>query len=119
MLAAMGPCSRLYTFISKEILAIQDPDQGNHIYKKWINSLSSHDLEDATLQIEDNLDKLSVSLTGEELNIIERLYHQAMKLEVVFFSAQPILQQTIVHFARLYESKENDLSILCNFDMKK
>ncbi|KAL6968137.1 hypothetical protein U1Q18_033940 [Sarracenia purpurea var. burkii] len=116
-LAAMGPCLRLYAFISKEILAIHDPDQGNHIYKKWIDSLSSHDFEDAALQIEDRLDKLSVSLTGEELNIIERLYHQAMKLEVMFFSAQPILQQTIVPFARLYDSEENDLSIFCDFDM--
>lgn len=44
-LAAVGPCLRLYAFITKEILALQDPDQSNHIYKKWFNSLSTQNFE--------------------------------------------------------------------------
>lgn len=44
-LAAVGPCLRLYAFISKEILALQDSDQSNHIYKKWFNSLSAQKFE--------------------------------------------------------------------------
>ena len=44
-LAAIGPCLRLYAFISKEILALEDPDQSNHIYKKWVDSLSSQKFE--------------------------------------------------------------------------
>lgn len=42
-------------------------------------------LQDSALQIEELLDKLSVSLTGEELEIIGKLYQQAMRLEVEFF----------------------------------
>lgn len=116
-LAAVGPCLRLYAFITNEILALQDPDQSNHIYKKWFNSLSTQNFEEAALQIEDLLDKLSVCLTGEELEIIEKLYDRAMKLEVKFFSAQPILQQTIVPFSRPHDPAEQSLSIFCDFDM--
>ncbi|KAI7984608.1 hypothetical protein LOK49_LG15G00700 [Camellia lanceoleosa] len=116
-LAAMGPCMRLYAFISKEILDLQELDQSNHIYKKWIDTLSSQNFEETALQIEDLLDKLSVSLTGEELIVIEKLYHQAMKLEVKFFSAQPILQQTVVPFSQPLDPAECNLSIFCDFDM--
>ncbi|GFZ17650.1 heme oxygenase-like, multi-helical [Actinidia rufa] len=116
-LAAIGPCLRLYAFISKEILALEDPDQSSHIYKKWVDSLSSQKFEEAALQIDDLLDRLTISLTGEELNIIEKLYHQSMKLEVKFFSDQPILQQTIVPFSQPRDPAESDLSIFCDFDM--
>ncbi|CAL5353576.1 unnamed protein product [Camellia sinensis] len=116
-LAAMGPCMRLYAFISKEILDLQELDQSNQIYKKWIDTLSSQNFEETALQIEDLLDKLSVSLTGEELIVIEKLYHQAMKLEVKFFSAQPILQQTVVPFSQPLDPAECNLSIFCDFDM--
>lgn len=116
-LAAMGPCMRLYAFISKEILDLQELDQSNHIYKKWIDTLSSQNFEETALQIEDLLDKLSVSLTGEELIVIGKLYHQAMKLEVKFFSAQPILQQTVVPFSQPLDPAECNVSIFCDFDM--
>ena len=56
-------------------------------------------------------------MTGEELNIIEKLYQQAMKLEVKFFSDQPILQQTIVPFSQPHDPAESNLSIFCDFDM--
>lgn len=74
-------------------------------------------IQEAALQIEDLLDKLSVCLTGEELEIIEKLYHRAMKLGVKFFSAQPILQQTIGPFSRPHDLAEQSLSIFCDFDM--
>lgn len=74
-------------------------------------------IQEAALRIEDLLDKLSVCLTGEELEIIEKLYHRAMKLEVKFFSAQPILQQTIGPFSRPHDPAKQSLSIFCDFDM--
>ncbi|KAA8543426.1 hypothetical protein F0562_021079 [Nyssa sinensis] len=116
-LGAIAPCMRLYAFISKEIQALLDPDDSDHIYKKYIDSLSSQKFEAAALQIEDLLDKLSISLTGEELEVIEKLYHQAMKLEVDFFSAQPNVQQTIAPFSRAHDPREHNLTIFSDFDM--
>lgn len=63
------------------------------------------------------LDKLSISLTGEELEVIEKLYHQAMKLEVDFFTTQPISQQTVVPLARVHDLAEHRLTIFCDFDL--
>ena len=56
--------------------------------------------QDNALQIEELLDKLSVSLTGEELEIIGKLYQQAMKLEVQFFSPQLVDQPVVAPLSR-------------------
>lgn len=69
------------------------------------------------MQIEEMLDKLSISLTGEELEVIEKLYHQAMKLEVDFFSTLPISQKTVVPLARVHDPAEHHLTIFCDFDL--
>lgn len=71
----------------------------------------------AALQTEDIVDKLSVTLTGEELEVIEKLYHQAIKLEVEFFAAQPISQPTIVPLSRVHDQTERHLTIFCDFDL--
>lgn len=63
------------------------------------------------------LDKLSVSLTGEELEVVERLYHQAMKLEVEFILTQPVVNRTIAPVSQLYNSAEENLIIFCDFDL--
>ncbi|KAK8945869.1 hypothetical protein KSP40_PGU009555 [Platanthera guangdongensis] len=73
-------------------------------------------MREAALQIEDLLDKLSVPLTGEELDVIQKLYHQAMKLEIDFFLAQPIVQPCVVPLSRLHNS-ENHLFIFSDFDL--
>ncbi|KAL0437323.1 UNVERIFIED_CONTAM: Bifunctional protein, mitochondrial [Sesamum radiatum] len=106
----------LKSFISKEIQALLNPDDTEHIYKKWLNSLSSQKFEASASSIEDLLDKLSISLTGEELDVVERLYHRAMKLELEFIWSQPVLQQTIVPFSRMNNSADN-LIIFCDFDL--
>ncbi|KAK6143972.1 hypothetical protein DH2020_020792 [Rehmannia glutinosa] len=116
-LSAISPCMRLYTFISKEIQALLDPEDNEHIYKKWLSSLSSEKFEESASRIEDLLDKLSVSLTGEELNVVERLYHRAMKLELEFIWSQSVVQQTIVPFSRLHKIAEDNLVIFCDFDL--
>ncbi|KAF8401992.1 hypothetical protein HHK36_012943 [Tetracentron sinense] len=71
----------------------------------------------SALQMEDLLDKLSVSLTGEELEVIEKLYHQAMKLEIDFFSAQTISQQTIDPLSRVHDPVEHRPIIFSDFDL--
>ncbi|GAV69826.1 LOW QUALITY PROTEIN: hypothetical protein CFOL_v3_13327, partial [Cephalotus follicularis] len=70
----------------------------------------------SALQTEDLLDKRSVSLIGEELDIIEKLYHQAMKLEIEFFSAQP-LDATLVPLTKDHNPAEDRLMIFSDFDL--
>lgn len=63
------------------------------------------------------LDKLSISLTGEELDVVERLYQRAMRLELEFIWSQSVSQRTIVPFSRLHSSDEDNLIIFCDFDL--
>lgn len=69
------------------------------------------------MQTEELLDKLSVSLTGEELDIIEKLYHQAMKLEIEFFLSQPLVQPTVVPLIKEHNPEEDRLMIFSDFDL--
>jgi hypothetical protein len=62
------------------------------------------------------LDRLSVSLTGEELEIIGKLYQQAMKLEVEFFSAQLVDQPVVAPLSRYCDPKYK-LLIFSDFDL--
>ena len=71
----------------------------------------------SALLTEELLDKLSVSLTGEELEVIEKLYHQAMKLDAAFFTAQPIDQQIVVPLSQVQDPVEGHLTIFCDFDL--
>lgn len=63
------------------------------------------------------LDKLSVSLTGEELEVIEKLYHQAMKLEIEFFATQPLTQYTVMPLIKYHKPEEDRLMIFSDFDL--
>ncbi|TVU04463.1 hypothetical protein EJB05_47573 [Eragrostis curvula] len=112
---AMTPCMRLYAYLGKELTAFLKQDE-NHPYKKWINTYGSSGFEDNALQIEDLLDKLSVSLTGEELEIIGKLYQQAMRLEVEFFSAQPVDQPVVAPLSKYCDLKYK-LLVFSDFDL--
>ncbi|XP_011036359.1 PREDICTED: uncharacterized protein LOC105133898 isoform X2 [Populus euphratica] len=116
-LGAMTPCMQLYSFLGKELQAVLDLEEDGHPYKKWIHSYSSERFQASALQTEDLLDKLSVSLTGEELDIIEKLYHQAMKLEIEFFLAQPIAQTTLAPLTKGHNPEEDRLVIFSDFDL--
>ncbi|XVF30976.1 hypothetical protein REPUB_Repub16aG0105700 [Reevesia pubescens] len=116
-LGAMAPCMRLYAFLGKEFQALLEPNEHNHPYKKWIENYSSESFQASALQTEDLLDKLSVSLTGEELYIIQKLYHQAMKLEIEFFYAQPLTQPTVVPLTKEHDPVQDHLMIFTDFDL--
>ncbi|KAJ0466397.1 putative heme oxygenase-like, multi-helical [Helianthus annuus] len=58
----------------------------------------------AMLLTEDVLDKLSVSLMGEELDTMQKLYHQALKLELEFFLSLPVDQQTVFPLSKQHIS---------------
>lgn len=113
---AMVPCIRLYAFLGKELEHFLSLNGSAHLYASWIKNYSPSSFEEAALQIEDLLDKLSVPLTGEELDVIQKLYHQAMKLEIDFFLAQPIVQPCVVPLSKLHNS-ENRLFIFSDFDL--
>lgn len=116
-LGAMTPCMRLYAFLGKKFQELWDSNGSTHPYDKWIHNYSSDGFQASTLQTEDLLDKLSVSLTGEELDVIEKLYYQAMQLEIEFFSAQPLFQPTIVPFTKGHKPAEDHLIIFSDFDL--
>lgn len=69
------------------------------------------------LQTEDLLDKLSVSLTGEELDTMQKLYHQALKLGMEFFVAQPVDQQTVLPLSKQHIPAEHRLMLFSDFDL--
>ncbi|XVF32320.1 hypothetical protein REPUB_Repub17cG0071700 [Reevesia pubescens] len=109
---------RLFAVINKEIQALLDPNDSSHIYKKWIDHYCSQNFETYAFRIEELLDMLSVSLTGEELDVIERLYHQSMRLEVDFFSSQLIIQEAVVPLSRMLDPSAGvELTIFCDFDL--
>ncbi|CAN7030847.1 hypothetical protein BRARA_H00680 [Brassica rapa] len=114
-LGAVTPCMKLYAFLGKEFGALLDSSEVNHPYKKWIENYSSDAFQASAKQTEDLLEKLSVCMTGEELDIIEKLYQQAMKLEVEFFHAQPFAQPTIVPL--LKNHSKDELMIFSDFDL--
>ena len=60
---------------------------------------------------------MSVSLTGEELDVIEKLYKQAMKLETEFFLAQPLTQKTVAPLWKDLNPEESRLILFSDFDL--
>ncbi|KAM0043264.1 putative aminopyrimidine aminohydrolase [Helianthus debilis subsp. tardiflorus] len=112
-ICAMVPCMRLYAFIGKKLESLVDINGNHHPYKKWIDNYSCDAFQAAALQSENLLDKLSVTLTGVELDILQKLYQQAMKLEMEFFLAQPIDQQTVVPLSNVH----NRITIFSDFDL--
>ncbi|OMO98144.1 Thiaminase-2/PQQ biosynthesis protein C [Corchorus capsularis] len=117
-LCAIAPCMTLFSFINKEIQALLDPNDSSHIYKKWIDDYCSQNFEAYALQIEELLDTLSICLTGEELDVMEKLYQQSMRLEVDFFSSQPVLQESMVPLSRMLDpAAGGQFTIFCDFDL--
>lgn len=116
-LGAMTPCMRLYAFLGKEIQALLDPDDSLHPYKRWMDNYSSASFQACALQIEELLEKLSASLTGEELGIIEKLYQQAMRLEINFFLAQTVVQPTVAPLSKHLNPSEQRLVLFSDFDL--
>ncbi|PKA48436.1 thiaminase (transcriptional activator TenA) [Apostasia shenzhenica] len=113
---AMVPCLRLFAYIGKELELFLKHSESEHRYASWLKCYLPSTFEEAAIQIEDLLDKLSVSLTGEELDVIRKLYRHALKLEIEFFQAQPIVQPVVVPLTRLLDSN-NCLFIFSDFDL--
>ncbi|XP_031104798.1 bifunctional TH2 protein, mitochondrial-like [Ipomoea triloba] len=115
-LGAVTSCIRLYAYIGKELQGLID-GKSNHRYKKWIENYFSDSFQEFSLQTEDLLDKLSVSLTGEELDIIEKLYSQGIKHEIDFFLAQPLIQKAVVPLLGEHNLEDRRFMIFSAFDL--
>ncbi|MCD7459346.1 hypothetical protein HAX54_040673 [Datura stramonium] len=116
ILGAMIPCIRLYAYIGKELLVFLEGET-THPYKRIIDNYASDVFEGLARENESWLDKLSAPLTGKELNIIEKLYQQAMKLELGFLLAQPLDQKSVIPISREHNPAEDRLVIFFNFDL--
>ncbi|GAB4835466.1 beta ketoadipyl CoA thiolase, th2, variant 2 [Ancistrocladus abbreviatus] len=101
-LGAMTPCMRLYAFIGKELQPFLHLDDRGHPYKKWIDNCSSEGFQ---------------VCYGEELDVIEKLYQQAMKLEIEFFASQPLMQPTVVPLFKALNPAEWHLMLFSDFDV--
>ena len=62
------------------------------------------------------MDKFSYHLTEEEIEVMEKLYHQALKLQIEFFAELPTHMQALVP---LFRSQDlgTQLTVFCDFDM--
>ncbi|KAL5562013.1 hypothetical protein UlMin_031760 [Ulmus minor] len=113
-LAAIAASMRLYAHLCKEIKDVLDPGDRFHNYRKWFNDHSYQVCEESAQQCEGLLDYMISSLIPEELEIVEKLYHQALKLIVEFFVAQPISQPTTASLLHL--NGDSCLALFCGFD---
>ncbi|KAG6590301.1 Bifunctional TH2 protein, mitochondrial [Cucurbita argyrosperma subsp. argyrosperma] len=116
-LGAITPCMRLYAYLATEFKGALGADHGNHLYKTWIENYASKDFEESAARTEDILEKLSATLTGEELDTIEKLYHQAMKLEQEFYCSQPVSQKTVVPLIKDHNPATDRLVLFSDFDL--
>lgn len=113
---AVAPCMRLYTYLSREFEPFLNLSGSDHpYYTTWMNFYSPSNFEKAAVQIEDLLDKLSVPLTEEDLEVLQKLYLQAMKLAIEFLFLQPIRIPSVAPLSRLHDPK-NQFFIISDFD---
>ncbi|XP_071700555.1 bifunctional TH2 protein, mitochondrial-like [Rutidosis leptorrhynchoides] len=114
-LGAIASSMRLFVFLVNELKSILDANQ--YPYKKWIDMYSSESYQAGMVQTEDLLDKLSVCLTGEDLETMQKLYHQALKLAMEFFKSLPVDQQTVVPLLKQRIPSEHRLMLFSDFDL--
>ncbi|WCJ38223.1 hem oxygenase-like multi-helical [Euphorbia peplus] len=116
-LGAIAPCMCLTALTCKKVLRSMDPDDTNHIYKNWVHHHVSKNFEEAAHLTDNLLDQLGVSLTGEELDVVQKLYLKALKLAVEFFCTLPVVQQTVVPLSRMQRPSKLHITLFCDFDM--
>ncbi|CAM6045191.1 unnamed protein product [Sphagnum compactum] len=115
-ITAMTPCMRLYAFLGQELE--KHTGMGcKHPYQEWIETYSSVDFEASASQIEQLLDKLSVTFNEEVQASLEIIYKQAMALEVEFFSAQSLSTEAVqVPYFKSASAAKECLVLVSDFD---
>ena len=79
IVAAMGPCMRLYAYLGTELAPYRRPD---HPYHEWISMYSSDDFQSLAKDVDSLLDALA-----EDSSEVRDAYRYAMQCELEFFSA--------------------------------
>ncbi|GMN30423.1 hypothetical protein TIFTF001_041458 [Ficus carica] len=92
-----------------------DPSHTPNIYKKWIDYYSSRDFKVLVSRNEYVLDKLSRCLDGGEIEVVDQLYHRALRLQIEFFADLPMDRPTLVPILRL-EDRSRQLDIFFDYE---
>ncbi|KAF8042671.1 hypothetical protein BT93_A1111 [Corymbia citriodora subsp. variegata] len=116
-IGALTPCIQLYPFWAAELRMLPGLREDSHPYKKWIKMYMSNSNQELAVKTEELLENLSVNLTGDEIDVLYNLYHQAMILEIDFFNSQPFAQPTVVPVIKGLSSAEDRLMLFSDFDL--
>ncbi|KAI3871647.1 hypothetical protein MKW92_042788 [Papaver armeniacum] len=115
-LGAMTPSLRIYAFLSKAMQKLVSPYLNSHPYSKWLKEYSYVNFETPYLHSEDVLDELCESLTDKEVEVVERLYCQAMRFEMDYFYSRQSEQTLIIPIYTKLDPKEERLMLFADFD---
>ncbi|KAI3849577.1 hypothetical protein MKX03_031426 [Papaver bracteatum] len=115
-LGAMTPSLRIYAFLSKVMQKLVSAYVDSHPYSKWFKEYFYESFETPYLHSEDVLDELCDSLTDKEVEVVERLYCQAMRLEMDFFYSRQSEQTLIIPMCTKLDPKEERLMLFADFD---
>ncbi|KAI3925706.1 hypothetical protein MKX01_003265 [Papaver californicum] len=114
-LGAMTPSLRLYAFLSKAVRELVSPSDSSHPRSKWIKEYSYESFQTSYLHAEVLLHKLCKSLAHEEIEVVEWLYRQSMRLEMDFFYSRQSEQTLIIPIYTKLDPREH-LMLFAGFD---
>ncbi|KAG0458643.1 hypothetical protein HPP92_021771 [Vanilla planifolia] len=106
IVGAMAPYMRLNAFLWDDLVPLLMLCGDNNPYSLHLKNFSAAIVQDPAAKNEELLNKLCASLTGEELDIVQKVYQKAMKLEIEFFLSQPLNQPSVVPLLRLHNTKD-------------
>ncbi|KAI3975015.1 hypothetical protein MKX01_005126 [Papaver californicum] len=113
---AMIPSLRLYAFLSKVMWELVSPYVSSHPHSEWIKEYSYVSVQASYRHTEDLLDELCDSLADKDVEVVERLYRQAMRLEMDFFYSRQSEQTLIIPIYTKLDPKEERLILFADFD---
>ncbi|KAI3935074.1 hypothetical protein MKW92_027857 [Papaver armeniacum] len=115
-LGAMTPSPRLYAFLSKAVRElVSSYGSSSHPHSKWIKEYSYESFKTSYLHAEVLLDKLCNSLAQGEIEVVGRLYRQAMRLEMDFVYSRHSEQTLIIPIYTNLDPKDR-LILFAGFD---
>ncbi|KAI3442929.1 TENA_THI-4 domain-containing protein [Psidium guajava] len=116
-IGSLTPCVQLNPFLAAELRMLPGLREDSHPYKKWIKLYTSDGHQELAVKTEELLEKLSVTLTGDGIDVLYNIYHQAMILEIDLFNSQPLAQPTVVPVIKGLNTAEDGLMFLSDFDL--
>ncbi|XP_076908247.1 bifunctional TH2 protein, mitochondrial-like [Bidens hawaiensis] len=87
-----------------EIQAVLEPDENNHHYKKWIDSLASKKFEDSAYQIEELLDKLTVVVDQRRASVCRNNLPQSNEASMLLIQVHFLLMWQLIKSSKTVKS---------------